>query len=430
MHGFLGAAFRSFAGRILSAISALIAAYSVTSHLSIEESGLFFLSLGFVIFLSHILRFGLDNFVLKKCSIFLSNNSYKDFLSIVVVSALLCVLGSAVLYLFLVTSTELISYEYTKYLLFSFPIAIIAALLGIMAHTLHASGFVFTGSITDTSLHYIIFSILIWLLAPLDAINAVQMFAVACCSALIIQMVIATILYKYRGIELSEWKAIRLPDVDYKDIFRTTIPLWLVVIAQQLNQWSAQFISSIYVEKEEIAILAIAMRIASLVPMVLNAVNMVVSPKFAAHHHNGETEQTRIVLAQSLKLLAIVASLVFLTIIIFGQDVLRIFGNEYIEASTLLSILVCGHLINALTGPCGKLLMMSGYEKDFSNTSIIVAAFGIAIGLYLTSQYGVYGAAIATAITISAQNIALALLVKHRLNIDILQIYRNILRKT
>jgi len=423
MGGFLGAAIRSFAGRILGAISALIAAYSVTNNLSVSESGLFFLSLGFAIFFSHLLRFGLDNFVLKKCAIYLSDCSYKDFLSIVSVSALICVGGSALIYLLLQASGWIVNYEYMPYLLLVFPAAIAAALLGIVAHSLHAAGFVFTGSVTNLSLHYLIFTVFIWVLDPADAREVIVLFTYTCFLALLIQILTAMLVYILAGIRFSQWQGVDIPSVDYREIYSTTLPLWLVVISQQLNQWGAQFISSVYVDEAELALLAISMRLALLVPMVLTAVNMVVSPRFAALHHQGEKQKTEEVLAKSIKLLAAVSSAVFLTMVLFGDMVLGIFGDQYVQASTLLTILVCGQLVNAMTGPSGKLLMMSGFERDVRNSSLIVAAVGIILALVLTANYGVYGAAIATALTIATQNIAFAWLVRHRLQIDLIRIY-------
>ena len=429
MRGFLGAAFRSFAGRILGALSALIGAYSVTTSLSVAESGLFFLSLGFAIFFSHFLRFGLDNFVLKKCAIYLSECSYRNFLSIVAVSALVCIAGSILIYLILFLSDGVITYKYMGYLLLVFPAAIAIALLGIIAHSLHAAGFVFTGAVTNTSLHYLIFSAFVWLLSPDNAADVIQLFIFACYSTLLIQIAAALFVYTISGIKFSQWKQVQVLDVDYQEIYRTTLPLWMVVIAQQLNQWGAQFISSVYVAEEDLALLAIAMRIALLVPMILTAVNMVVSPKFAALYHKGEIEETERVLASSLKLLAAVSLFVFFVMVLFGDNVLAIFGTQYIEAAELLTILVCGQLINAMTGPSGKLLMMSGFEKDVRNSSMIVTVLGLALALVLTSMFGVYGAAIATALTISTQNLAFAWLVKYRLNISLLRIYSRWFKK-
>jgi len=428
MSGFLGAAFRSFLGRISGAASALIAAYSVTSNLSIAESGLFFLSLGFALFFSHGLRLGLDNFVLKKCAIFLNERSYREFLSIVLVSTLACIAGSIIIYLIIYASGWVVTYKYLNYLLLIYPAGIAMALLGIIAHSLHASGFVFTGAITNISFHYILFSIFVWIISPSGADDVIYLFTIACFIALFVQIIVALVLYSIREIKFSEWKNVQIRDVDYKEIYQTTLPLWMVVIAQQLNQWGAQFISSVHVSEEELALLAIATRIALLVPMILTAVNMVVSPKFAALYHRGEMEKTEAVLAKSLILLAAVSSVIFLVMVLFGRDVLAIFGSQYVEAAGLLSILVCGQLVNALTGPTGKLLMMSGFEKDVRNSSILVTVFGLALALILVAKYGVYGAAISTALTIAIQNIGFAFLVKYRLQINLLKIYTNFLR--
>ncbi len=341
------------------------------------------------------------------------------------VSVLACIIGSGLIYLVLYASDSIVTYKYMPYLLLIFPAGVAAALLGIIAHSLHASGFVFTGAVTNISLHYIIFSVLVWLFSPTNAVDTIGLFSTACYIALVIQILVSFFLYSLSGIKFSEWKNVQLKNVDYQEIYKTTLPLWMVVIAQQLNQWGAQFISSVHVSEEDLALLAIATRIALLVPMVLTAVNMVVSPKFAALYHQGEMKKTEEVLTKSLKLLAAVSSCIFLVMVLFGSDVLSIFGSKYMEAAGLLSILVCGQLVNALTGPSGKLLMMSGFEKDVRNSSIIVTIIGLALALVLVAQYGVYGAAISTAITIASQNLAFAYLVKRRLGISLLKIYSN-----
>jgi len=72
---------------------------------------------------------------------------------------------------------------------------------------------------------------------------------------------------------------------------------------------------------------------------------------------------------------------------------------------------------------------MSGFEKDFRNASVVVTVLGLVLAYFLASNYGVYGAAIATAVTIGAQNIFLAYLVESRVNINILKIYANLFRR-
>ena len=427
MQNFLGASFRSFSGRIIGAFSALVASFSITSSLTIDESGLFFLGLGFAIFCSHILKFGLDTYVLKKCAIFLSESMRGDFLALLLSSFLICIAGSLLFYLLSHIVQWLAVYEYSRYVVLAVPAAIAMALLGILAHSLHATGFVFIATVTNIALNYILFSVCIWLLNPTDAVEALKYFVASCVLALIIQVVISVLLFLRTGFVLPELFSSGLPRADYDEMYRTAVPLWLVVISQQLNMWGAQFVSSVYVEKADLALLAIAMRLAMVVPMIMTSVNLVVSPQFASLYHRGEIDKIREVLQKSLTLLGIVSLLVFATVLLFGDDLLRIFGSQYVEARVLLTILVCGQLFNAMTGPCGRLLMMSGYEKDIRNSSIVVAVLGLCLAFVLVRFYGIYGAALATAVTVATQNLYLAYLVNSRLKISLVKIYSNIL---
>ena len=428
MHNFLGASFRSFSARIIGALIALVASFTITSRLTIDESGLFFLGLGFAIFFSHILKFGLDTFVLKKCAIFLSESRYGDFLALLLASTFICVAGSLLFYLLSYVMEWMGIYEYTRYLILAIPAAIAMALLGIIAHSLHATGFVFIATVTNIALNYAIFSLCVWWLNPADAVEALKYFIACCLLALTIQIIISVFIFARSGIQIAALHKAGLPPVDYREVYQTTVPLWLVVISQQFNQWGAQFVSSVYVEEADLALLAIAMRLAMIVPMIMTSVNLVVSPRFASLFHKGEIKEIEAVLKKSLKLLAVASLVVFIVIILFGDNLLRIFGDQYVEAKLLLTILVCGHLFNALTGPVGRLLMMSGYEKDIRNSSIVVAILGIALAFVLVSWYGVYGAAVATAVTVAVQNVFLAYLVNSRLKISLLKIYSNILR--
>ena len=169
-----------------------------------------------------------------------------------------------------------------------------------------------------------------------NAAEGIFLFSVACFSALLIQISIALYIYTLKGIKAAEWREVQIQHVDYREIFSTTLPLWMVVIAQQMNQWGAQFISSAHVAEAELALLAIAMRIATLVPMILTAVNMVVSPKFAAHFHKGEIAETEDVLAKSLKLLAAVSLLVFVVMLTFWERLSLLF-----LASNISRLLAC-----------------------------------------------------------------------------------------
>ena len=61
-------------------------------------------------------------------------------------------------------------------------------------------------------------------------------------------------------------------------------------------------------------------------------------------------------------------------------------------------------LINALSGPVGYLLNMTGFEKDNRNVTILSAFIIAGINFILIPKFGILGAAISTLISQSLWN--------------------------
>lgn len=69
-------------------------------------------------------------------------------------------------------------------------------------------------------------------------------------------------------------------------------------------------------------------------------------------------------------------------------------------------------------GSVAILLNMTGHEQDTARVVAISAIGNIALNLILVTLWGLIGAALASAITLSAWNILLWLAVRRRLNIN------------
>ena len=106
----------------------------------------------------------------------------------------------------------------------------------------------------------------------------------------------------------------------------------------------------------------------------------------------------------------IVAIMVFLPELIMG-----LFGDEFKEASNLLAIMAIGQFINVATGSVGYLLTMSGHEKDLRRVTFFSGPLTVLLSYVLILQYGVLGAAIATAVGLSVQNLLALIVVRKRL---------------
>lgn len=135
----------------------------------------------------------------------------------------------------------------------------------------------------------------------------------------------------------------------------------------------------------------------------------------------------RLALSSSKIMLAIaIPILLLLLMLIFPEFLMRIFGNEFVIAAPILQILAIGQFINVISGSVGYILNMTGHEKDFRNIVLISGPLALILAFLLTKNYGLYGAAYATAISVATQNLLAVWMVKKRFGFNPLNIFRTI----
>jgi len=93
---------------------------------------------------------------------------------------------------------------------------------------------------------------------------------------------------------------------------------------------------------------------------------------------------------------------IILMFILFPETVLGfLFGANYVAASQALRILSLGFIIVNLLGPNGTTLMVIGRTKILMWASVATAGMNIILNIVLIPQWGILGAAIATAISLA-----------------------------
>jgi O-antigen/teichoic acid export membrane protein len=90
---------------------------------------------------------------------------------------------------------------------------------------------------------------------------------------------------------------------------------------------------------------------------------------------------------------------IFLTIALFAEPLLSIFGSDFVAGASGLVILAFANLFNASTGVCGSMITMSGHSKLTFINSIEYLVINIALDIVLIPRWGVVGAALAVTLT-------------------------------
>ena len=200
---------------------------------------------------------------------------------------------------------------------------------------------------------------------------------------------------------------------------RAVVPLALISGLQLLNSSADILLLGLLRSDAEVGIYRVAVQLANLVIFGLGAINMVLHPHIAALHSEGKREELQRLTVLSARVIFVLALPPVLIFLFFGGWLITtIFGESYAPASMALGILAVGQLVNAGMGSVGALLNMTGHERDTARGMFAAFAVNIVLNLLLIPQFGIEGAATATAVAFVLWNVILWRLVWKRLRIN------------
>jgi O-antigen/teichoic acid export membrane protein len=203
-----------------------------------------------------------------------------------------------------------------------------------------------------------------------------------------------------------------------REWFRAAIPMFLIASMQLLITRIDIMMLGAMVDHEQTGIYAAASRVSDLVIFALASANTIAAPMIAGLYARNDTiglQHMMIVLAKGV--LVVTIPLVII-IVAFGHSILASFGTGYHLGYISLVILVVGQMINALCGPVGYIMVMTGHQKQSLYILAYITVLNFALNLSLIPLYGIEGAAIATAVTIAMWNILMLRYVRRHLGLD------------
>lgn len=258
-------------------------------------------------------------------------------------------------------------------------------------------------------------------------INAILAFELFMSSSIFFAVLAAWLWYRQDTIDkhivLSIFQGSK-KDLFDGELWKSSSNLWVAATMILLVQWSANITAGFFVDPEEFAYLSAAQRTAGLISFVLVVINMTVAPRFAKLWKAQKIEELSSLAGRSTLAMILAAMPLFCGALFFSDKVMLLFGPEYLAGSHLLMIMAFGQIINVATGSVGYLLNMSGHDKDFRRITLVSGITSILIAVSATWQWGVEGAAYATAFAIAMQNILALFMVKRRLGFFPLLAYR------
>lgn len=177
--------------------------------------------------------------------------------------------------------------------------------------------------------------------------------------------------------------------------FRVSLPLLFIDGLYILTQQTSLILLGYLAGDKAAGVFGAITKIATLVTFGLTAVNMIVAPMISELYYKKEMFGL-----QKLLKFAAWGILVFTVVVasgfcIWGRMVLQLFGSGFIEGYPSLVILLGGQILNALGGPVGFIMLMTGHQKAAALIVGGAVIINVLLGFWLIPLLGLMGGAIA-----------------------------------
>lgn len=207
------------------------------------------------------------------------------------------------------------------------------------------------------------------------------------------------------------------PNFILKQVLKPALPILWISISSVIAANADVIMLGWLSDTKQVGLYTVAASIALLTSFFLQVTNSVISPKLAGLFAENKKAEMQKMVQQTTKGLTFIAGVPLLIFIIFGKQILGLWGEEFIGSYPILVILSIGQFFNISTGCSGLLLVMCGYEKFHGYISFAFVVFNLTLNYILISKYGAIGAAIASAITVTGGNITKVLVSKKKVGI-------------
>ena len=195
---------------------------------------------------------------------------------------------------------------------------------------------------------------------------------------------------------------------------KESLPMFLSSTIMVFLGWLDSFILGIYVKDSDIGIYSVALKLAMICTFSIEAINSGLAPKVANLHRQEKKIELRRLVKFVTTINFLVTIVIVMVLLISNKWLLGLFGEEFKSGTIVLFILCFVHLINSAMGSAAIIMQMTGYQKQYRNIAFISLCINLILNFLLIPKFGISGAAIATAISLTFWNVNNAVFLKRK----------------
>jgi O-antigen/teichoic acid export membrane protein len=200
---------------------------------------------------------------------------------------------------------------------------------------------------------------------------------------------------------LPENVKLTTPQFETKEWFQIAIPMMWMSGAHVVNSYCDSIMLGAFKGSIEVGLYTVAVSGAYLVVLILAGVSTSLSPIVAALYSEHNLEKLKEVVEKSARWAFLSGLIIGILLLIFGYWFLLIFGKEFTQAQSAMNILVMGNIFMSLMGTTAVVLVMTQKERIAMKGFGAGAALNIVLNSFFIPKWGMEGASLATATSIT-----------------------------
>ena len=197
-------------------------------------------------------------------------------------------------------------------------------------------------------------------------------------------------------------------------LFTIGLSFFSLEVVQLAIASAPSFILGMVASTADVGRYALAWRIVLVLNLLVSAMAAIASPQFARAHAQGDDEALVRISAQIVGLTTALSIMPFVVLAAYPMFFLTRFGAGYAAAAPILRILLAGQGVLVLCTAMPELLGMAGFARLLMKINLVSLTVLLLALTWLSRSYGSEGAAIATALTMAVNGIAVSIAVKRR----------------
>lgn len=211
------------------------------------------------------------------------------------------------------------------------------------------------------------------------------------------------------GLALLFWRPtlpVSLPSdrASVVEYVRYAVPLSLRDVGGFLYNRADLLIVGFLVNGAAVGIYNVAFLLAGIAALPLYGFNQLFPPIASRLHTQNKSEELQAIYSTVTRWTLTLSLILLVGGLSYPAEILQVFGEEFVAGTTVLIIIMVSEVANAAVGPSGLMLLMTDHQKFATINQWVFGIANVVLNVVLTIEFGIIGAAVATASTTVAQN--------------------------